>query len=144
MPTVTLPPLFHEPAGWVGAAVGVAVLWWLGKVRMEYHIGRNAVRVRLGRLTLRKILFSDIARVSKPRRDFSWWTSENWRNTFRSSHRLLLIERRSGIFRRFVITPRHRYEFREKLRAAIAASTGTALPVESDADGDSETELERD
>lgn len=116
--------------------MGAVVVWLLARRQLEYQIGRTSLRVRLGRLTLRKINYSDIARVSKPRRDFSWWTSENWRTVFRGSHRMLMIERRSGLFRRFVITPRHRYEFREKLRAAIAASTGTALPQESDSDSE--------
>ena len=132
-----LPFPLHDPGVWTGILAGLGVVWFLAKRRMEYHVGRNAFRVRLGRLTLRKIDFSDIVRVSKPRRDFSWWASENWRTVFRDSHRMLMIERRSGVFRRFVITPRHRYEFREKLRAAIAASTGHALPAEPDGDLDS-------
>jgi hypothetical protein len=132
-----LPPIsLRDPGLWTGIAVGAVVVWLLARRQLEYHIGRTSLRVRLGRLTLRKIHYSDIARVSKPRRDFSWWTSENWRTVFRGSHRMLMIERRSGLFRRFVITPRHRYEFREKLRAAIAASTGTALPQDSDGDSD--------
>lgn len=135
-----LPPRsLSDPGVWSGVAVGVVVVWVLSRRNLEYHIGRNALRVRLGRLTLRKIDYRDIARVSKPRRDFSWWTSENWRTVFRGSHRMLMIERRSGLFRRFVITPRHRYEFREKLRAAIAASTGKALPQELEADVDADS-----
>ncbi len=133
------PLSLRDPGVWAGIVLGVVVVWLLARRQLEYHIGRTSLRVRLGRLTLRRIDFSDIARVSKPRRDFSWWTSENWRTVFRGSHRMLMIERRSGLFRRFVITPRHRYEFREKLRAAIAASTGTALPQEADGDGDSES-----
>ena len=117
----------HDAALVAGGAFGVLGLWALVKTRMQYYVGRSVVRVRIGRLTLRKIHLSDIERVSKPRRDLNWWTTENWRNSFDVSHRLLVVHRRSGLFRRFVITPKHRYEFREKLRVAVAAATGQTL-----------------
>lgn len=118
------------------AAVGLLVLAWTwasAKQHMSYQIGRDALRVRLGKLVLRRIRFDDIDRVSKPHSELRWSQTENWRNTFDDSRRLLVVHRRSGMFRRFVITPKHRYEFRRQLRAAIAAKTGAA--VASD-DGD--------
>jgi hypothetical protein len=132
--TLPLPPL-RESLWLAGIASGVIVLWLLAKGRMEYHIGKNAFRVRLGRLTLRRIPFSEIVRVSKPRRNHSWFTTENWRSVFRDSHRLLMIERRSGVFRRLMITPRHRYEFQERLRIAIQESLGTESLVNADDQG---------
>lgn len=129
--TLPLPPL-RESLWLAGIASGFVVLWLLAKGRMEYHIGKNAFRVRLGRLTLRRIPFSEIVRVSKPRRNHSWFTTENWRNVFRDSHRLLMIERRSGVFRRLMITPRHRYEFQERLRIAIQESLGAEALIKAD------------
>jgi hypothetical protein len=120
----------HDAAPIVGGVAGVLGFWALAKFRMQYHVGRSTLRVRLGRLTLRKINLSDIDRVGKPRRDLNWWTTENWRNTFNDSHRLLVVHRKSGLFRRLVITPKHRYEFREKLRTAVAITTGQVLAEE--------------
>ena len=118
--------------------VGLFVLAWIwasAKQHMSYQIGRDALRVRLGRLVLRRIRFDDIDRVSKPHSELRWSQTENWRNTFDDSRRLLIVHRRSGLFRRFVITPKHRYEFRRQLRAAIAAQTGTA-PASDEGDRD--------
>lgn len=120
------------------AAVGLLVVAWTwasAKQHMSYQIGRDSLRVRLGKLVLRRIRFDDIDRVSKPHSELRWSQTENWRNTFGDSRRLLVVHRRSGLFRRLVITPKHRYEFRRQLRAAIAAKTGTALASdESDRD----------
>jgi hypothetical protein len=127
----------HDAGLIAGGVVGFLGLWVLAKLRMQYHVGRTALRVRLGRLTLRKINLSDIERVSKPRRDLNWWSTENWRNAFDGSHRLLVVHRRSGLFRRLVITPKHRYEFRERLRTAIAIDTGQALAEEPGDSADS-------
>ena len=107
--------------------------WASAKRRMGYQIGRTALRVKLGRLTLRRIGFADIDRVSKPHSELRWVETENWRNTFDDSRRLLVIHRKSGWFRRFVITPKHRYEFRRQLRAAVSTATGVSLAAD---DGD--------
>jgi hypothetical protein len=128
--------------GWIaGAGAGVmvvamAALWLTFKLRMRYVVGRTSVRVMVGNLTLRRIELSDIERVAKPRRDLTWTETENWRNCFRSSHRLLVLHRKSGWFRKFVITPRHRYEFRAELRAVLEKMTGRAAAEEFDAGDD--------
>lgn len=109
----------------VFAALGLLVLSGLAYLRnLNYQVGRSSLRVKLGRLTLRRIPFADIDRVDKPRRDLRWRETENWHNTLDGSRRLIVIHRRTGWFRRFVITPRHRYEFRRQLRAAVAESRG--------------------
>lgn len=130
--------------GWVVVVVAAlavtALLWTSGKARLSYHIGRSSLRIQLGRVTVRRIDFTDIERVDKPRRELRWLETENWRNTFDDSRRLLVVHRRRGWFRKLVITPRHRYEFRRQLRGAIAEATGQVLPpvveepAESDAD----------
>ena len=131
-------PFLSPSAVFVLASVGLLVVAWTwasAKQHMSYQIGRDSLRVRLGKLVLRRIRFDDIDRVSKPHSELRWSQTENWRNTFGDSRRLLVVHRRSGLFRRLVITPKHRYEFRRQLRAAIAAKTGTALASdESDRD----------
>ena len=120
------------------ALVGLLLLAWAwasAKQHMSYQISRDVLRVRLGKLVLRRIYFDDIDRVSKPHSELRWSQTENWRNTFDDSRRLLIVHRRSGLFRRFVITPKHRYEFRRQLHAAIAAKTGTA-PASDEGDRD--------
>lgn len=122
------------PLGWavaVFATIALLVLLWTNaKGKLHYQIGRSSLRVKLGRVTVRRILFTDIERVDKPRRELRWSETENWRNAFDDSRRLLVIHRRSGLFRRFVITPKHRYEFRRELRVAISQATGETLPPE--------------
>ena len=128
----TLGPLSAGILGFVGLLV-LVWFWASAKQRMGYQIGRTALRVKLGRLTLRRIGFTDIDRVSKPHNELRWVETENWRNTFGDSRRLLVIHRKSGWFRRFVITPKHRYEFRRQLRAAVSTATGVSLAAD---DGD--------
>jgi hypothetical protein len=105
----------------------LAVFFWASFRRnLRYQIGRSSLRVTLGYLTVRRIEFTDIERVDKPRRELRWVDTENWRNTFDDSRRLLVVHRRSGWWRKFVITPKHRYQFRRQLRAAVAQSRGEA------------------
>ncbi len=111
--------------------------------RMRYVIGRDSFRVMLGERTLRRIPYSDIERVHKPYRELRWTETENWRTSRFDRHRILVLERKSGFFRKFVITPKHRYEMRRQLRDAIAKSTGRAMEsVAPEAEDDTDV-LER-
>jgi hypothetical protein len=114
-----------------GSAFGAVLLafWGWREVasRMRYVIGRDSFRVMLGERTLRRILYSDIERVHKPYRELRWTETENWRTSRFDRHRVLVLERKTGFFRKFVITPKHRYEMRSQLREAIAKSTGRAM-----------------
>lgn len=115
------------------AVMGVA--WSAFRRNLRYQIGRTSLRVLLGSVTVRRIDLSDIERVDKPRRELRWRETENWRNTFDDSRRLLVVHRRTGWWRKFVITPKHRYEFRRQLRAAVAEARGEepdTSPDESD------------
>lgn len=124
---------------------GAFLAWRLMASRLRYVIGRDSFRVMLGGLTVRRILFEDIERVRKPRRELRWTETENWRTTWLDHHRLLILERRSGWFRKFVITPRRRYEMRAQLREAIAKSTGRATEAgDPDTDLDEETDASTD
>jgi hypothetical protein len=115
-----------------GAVVAVFFALWVVRrtvlSQVRYVIGRDSFRVLLGSWTVRRIRFDDIQRVRKPNRELRWKDTENWRTDGWDSHRVLVLERRSGLFPQFVITPKHRYEMRAQLRQAIAKSTGRAAP----------------
>ena len=111
-----------------GVVAGVSLVsfwaWYELVTRIRYVVGRDSLRVVLFGRTLRRIPFEDIERVRKPSRPPAWSETENWRSAPFDRHRMLILERRTGWFRKFVITPRHRYELRRQLRDAIAKSTG--------------------
>jgi hypothetical protein len=133
---------------WSLVAVGATVVLWALRLWLRlnstYHIGRAAFRIRIFGLTVRRIPFSDIERVSKLRRHYRWSELEDWTNTLSASRREMVLHRRSGLFRKLVITPQHRYEFRTQIRAAIAAETGRTLDLESESEGEGEGDRERD
>ena len=129
------------------AAGSVAALWalrlWL-KCNAQYHLGRTSFRIRIFGLTVRRILYSDIERVSKLRRHYPWHELEDWTNTLSASRREMVIHRNSGLFRKLVITPQHRYEFRTQIRAAIAAATGNTIETDGDGGPDGDKEAAQD
>lgn len=133
---------------WSLVAVGATVVLWALRLWLRlnstYHIGRAAFRIRVFGLTVRRIPFTDIERVSKLRRHYRWSELEDWTNTLSASRRDMVLHRRTGLFRKLLITPQHRYEFRTQIRAAIAAETGKTLEPESESDAEGEGERERD
>ena len=128
------------PLLWSLLGAGAFGVFWLLRLwlrcQAQYEIGRNAFRIRIFGLTIRRIPYGDVDRISKLRRHYRWIEMEDWSNTLSASRRELVIHRKSGLFRKLVITPAHRYEFRSQFRAAAAAATG------SDVDADAETESE--
>jgi len=112
---------------WTGA-------WYWFRTRLRYVIGKTSLRVVFGRTTMRRVPFEEIRRIRKPRGPLPWRLTENWRNGFFDSHRVLVLERRAGWFPWFVITPSRRYEFRTHLREAMArhgVETEDEEPAES-------------
>ena len=98
------------------AALVAAILFYAGHRRFyDYRITQNHLEVTWLGILIRKIRLSDIESVSKRQRRWS----ENWRNTWRPRHRRLVIRRKTGLFKEFVITPVYRYEFRNRLEAAV-------------------------
>ena len=116
-------PVWYAAMGGAGVLLLVAVLVWL-RSQIRYVVGRNSLRVMCCGLTLRRILFTDIEKVAKPKRDAGWLQTESWSNTWNSDHRELVVHRRTGWRRRVRITPKHRYAFRAELRAAIEKAGG--------------------
>lgn len=102
------------------AGLVAAILFYIGHRRFyDYQITQSHLEVTWLGVPIRKIRLSDIESVSKRRRRWA----ENWRNTWRPRHRRLVIRRKTGLFKEFVITPVYRYEFRSQLKAAIECQT---------------------
>jgi uncharacterized protein (UPF0248 family) len=94
------------------AAAGFGVLLVL---RLRYVITDRHLKVTLFGVSLRRIKLSDVECVSKRRSGLA----EKWHNTLSPSHRVLVIRRRRGWFKDFVITPKNRYVFKTELDVAI-------------------------
>ena len=98
---------------WALAGGGLAIVL----VRqLRYAVTARHLQVRLFGLCVRRIPFSEIVSVSKRQTR----RAENWCNTLQASHRMLVIRRRRGWFRDFIITPKNRYVFKAELEAAMA------------------------
>ncbi|MEY4690031.1 MAG: hypothetical protein RIT19_356 [Verrucomicrobiota bacterium] len=117
--TMTPTPIQWSLAATALAAIWIGVWYWF-RTRLRYVIGRTSLRVVLGKVTVRRVPFEEIRRIRKPRGSLPWHLTENWRNGYFDSHRVLVLERRVGWFPWFVITPSRRYEFRTQLREAMA------------------------
>jgi len=114
-----LTPLQWVLVGIAGVALWAGVWYWF-RTRLRYVIGQSSLRVVFGKTTVRRVPFEQIQRIQKPRGSLPWLKTENWRNGFFDSHRVLVLERNTGWFPWFVITPSRRYEFRSQLRDAMA------------------------
>jgi hypothetical protein len=98
-----------------GPFVFIVILLWM-MTRLQYRIGGQHLRILFFGVTLRKIPLSDIKRISKRR---PGGTAEYWYNTLKPSHRLLSIQRNSGLRKYIVISPRNRYIFLADLQNAV-------------------------
>jgi hypothetical protein len=105
--------------------------------RIRYRVTATHLEVRLLGLRLRKIHLTDILRVSKRRRSFC----EAWPNTFQTRKRVLVLARRTGWVKYFLITPEHRYVFKHQLKQAMTrARGGVELPVSREDQDEDEAE----
>jgi hypothetical protein len=110
-----------------GAVLLFALLFWQ-RTRIHYRITGRHVKVTLLGITLRRVALTDIECVTKRR---SGW-AENWWSTWRPFRRTLILRRRRGWRRDFVITPRYRYEFRSEVQQAIRrAKAAQGAPAET-------------
>jgi hypothetical protein len=91
--------------------LGIALL-----LRVRYAITDKHLQVTLFGLRLRRIRLADIDRVSKRQSG----PAEKWHNTLKSSHRILVIRRRRGLLKEFIITPKNRYAFKAELERTMA------------------------
>jgi len=92
--------------------LGLGVLLAL---QLRYVITDRHLKVTLFGVSLRRINLSDIECVSKRRSGLA----ERWHNTLRPSHRVIVVRRRRGWFKDFVVTPKNRYVFKTELELAM-------------------------
>ena len=87
-----------------------------GISRLDYVIDIQYLRVRLGPIPLRKVAIDDIADVRIGSRHWSEsWTNTIWMPTIRRKG--VTLYRRTGGFRRVVITPDDPEGFIERIKA---------------------------
>ena len=82
---------------------------------INYRITSGYLEIRLFGIRLRRLALADIRYISKHR---SYW-GEVWWNTLWPSKRILVIRRRSGWCKNFIITPENRYVFKAELKRAM-------------------------
>ncbi|MEW6160804.1 MAG: hypothetical protein AB1813_25530 [Verrucomicrobiota bacterium] len=102
--------------------IGLAVVFvltglvaWLCS-RIRYCITPRNLQILLFGFPIRQIPLEEIETITK-RKPSSM--AEHWYNTFKPSHRTLLIRRTRGWCKNLVITPRNRYVFKADLERAI-------------------------
>ncbi|MFN0066111.1 MAG: hypothetical protein ACKVYV_00600 [Limisphaerales bacterium] len=108
-------------------AAGVLVVVVFSNIR--YRLGRHEVEVLLFGVRLRRVMLNDIRDVVDGRS----LLAEHWPNTLLSAGRALTLERRTGLLRRFVITPKDRTHFRRQIEFALGWSMGVGKRREPDA-----------
>jgi hypothetical protein len=104
----------------LGLMVGILMFVALMS-RVRYRIGSRHIKVILFGLVLRRVSLSNIESVSKRRAE---GLAEHWWSTVRPKHRMLVLRRRKGLFRNFVITPKNRYIFKADLERAVDRAAG--------------------
>ena len=91
-----------------------AIFWGMTFTTDDVH-----VRVRVYGLTARRIKLSDIEWAAQ---DWAFW-NEHWTNTLNPS-RLILLRRRSGVFKNFLISPPSPQDFLLELGTRGVAMRG--------------------
>src|SRR2546425_10771718 len=99
----------------LGAVASAGMLGALAS-RLRFVLTGRHLKVTLFGLCLRRIRLADIDSVSKRQAR----RAEKWYNTLKPSHRMLVIRRRRGWFKDFIITPKNRYVFKAELEQALA------------------------
>ncbi|MBT5704806.1 MAG: hypothetical protein HOI66_00705 [Verrucomicrobia bacterium] len=95
--------------------LAIVIIYAWHRFYYDYEITKEFLRVTWLGIGVRQLRLKDIDSISKRRK----FTSENWSNTWRPRHRILVIRKRSGLRKDFVITPTYRYQFRNQLESAI-------------------------
>ena len=101
--------------GLLGALALAGLLGALAS-QLRYVLTERHLKITLFGLCLRRIRLADIDSVSKRQAH----RAEKWYNTLKPSHRILVIRRRRGWFKDFIITPKNRYVFKAELEQALA------------------------
>lgn len=110
-----------------GLLVAMFLFVWLISC-IRYQIGSRHFKIKLFGLCLRRIPLEDIHYITKRR---PAGLAENWWNTMRPNHRMLIIRRYRGLCRNVIITPRNRYVLKAELEKAVKRA-GLTLASEPD------------
>lgn len=100
----------------LGATVFLLLLFFVCMRQLHFRIGSRHLKVVLFGIAIRKVDLSNIAYASKREPKGA---AERWYSTFKTSHRLLVIERKTGFPKYFCITPQNRYVFLADLKGAV-------------------------
>lgn len=84
-------------------------------VGMTFAVDDRHVRVRFYGWTARKVALADLAYAARDWPIAKMLINEHWTNTF-TSRRIILLRRRTGLFRNFLISPPDPAAFLEELR----------------------------
>jgi hypothetical protein len=98
-----------------GAVILLLLLAWC-MTQIHFRIGSRHLKVLLFGFTIRRVALTNIASASKREPK---GMAERWYSTFKTAHRLLTIERKRGLLKRFCITPQNRYVFLADLKSAV-------------------------
>ena len=112
----------------LGVLLSAFFFVWL-MTRIRYRIGSRHVKVLLFGICIRRVALTSIDSVSKRRGD---GLAEHWWSTMKPKHRILVIRRKRGLCRNFVITPKNRYIFRTDLERAMQRVGAALAPARSD------------
>ena len=110
----------------LGVLLAVFVFVWL-VTRIRYRIGSRHLKVILFGIPIRRVALADVESVSKRRGP---GLAEHWWSTLHPKHRLLVLRRRRGLFRNFVVTPRNRYIFKADIERGIRRNGGVVSETE--------------
>jgi hypothetical protein len=91
--------------------------------QLHFRIGSRHLKVMFFGIPIRRIALNNIAYASKREPK---GIAERWYSTFKTSHRLLVIERKNGLFKYVGITPQNRYVFLADLKSAVRRVDPTA------------------
>ena len=104
--------------------VGLVLIF--AKLSLTYHIEEPHLVIRLWGVPLRKLDLREVRRISK----YYEGRAEIWANAFFIRKRRLVLKRRTGLFKNFVISPTHRYAFKRKLKLAMSNAVEDDDPEE--------------
>lgn len=101
----------------------VLLLFFWCMRQIHFRIGSRHLKIMLFGVAIRRIALNDIAYASKREPK---GMAERWYSTLKTSHRLLVLERKTGIRKYICITPQNRYVFLADLKSAIRRVDPTA------------------
>jgi hypothetical protein len=107
----------------IGTTVALILLLLWCMTNLHFRIGSRHLKILLFGLPIRRIPLDQIAYISKREPK---GVAEYWFSTFKTSHRLLTIERKRGLRKYVCITPTNRYVFLADLKSAVRRVDPTA------------------